>query len=187
MGDETVSTTGAGSAPIAVGDLPVTGYRYESLLSEIRRESTPKKERLLTYWRSLADNGLPDYRRFDALDIPDLLGDLAVVEVERPQLRFRFRLYGTRVAEIRGKDLTGQCIGDPGVFPDDLNRLYLQTYKEVEASGEPVFTIVPYELQRKSVGHYHRLLLPFTDSARGPSGSCDVIVLSFESVPLSRS
>ena len=187
MGDETPSTLRADCEPLVVGDLPATRFRYESLLSEIRRESTPNKERLLTYWRSLSDGGLPDYRRFDALDIPALLGDLAVVDVERPQLRFRFRLYGTRVAEVRGKDLTGQYIGDPGVFPDDLNRIYLRTYKEVEASGEPVFAIVPYELQRKSVGHYHWLLLPFTDSARGTSGSCDVIVLSFESVPLSRS
>jgi len=158
---------------------------YLDLLSRIERESTPRKAQILRYWLSLRDGGLPDYRRFDPLDIPGLLGDLAVVDVERPAMRFRFRLHGTRVAEIRGKDLTGLYIGDPDVFPPDLNRIYLESYQRVAQSGEPLFAVVPYELQRRSVGHYHRLLLPFTDGAIG-GGQCNKVVLSFESVPLPR-
>jgi hypothetical protein len=183
MGDETLSASEAGIGSAAAAS--ARALRYQPLLSRVQQESTVKKARLLQYWLSLSDDGLPDYRRFNALDIPDLLGDLAVVQVERPGPRFRFRLYGTRVADVRGKDLTGLCVGDPGVFSDDLNRIYLQGYQQVEASGEPVFKIVPYELQRNSVGNYHRLLLPFTDSVRG-TGVCDVILLSFESVPLSK-
>ncbi len=156
-----------------------------ALLVRLERESTPQQVQLLRYWLSLrGGDGLPDYRRFDPLDIPQLLGDLAVVDVERPAMRFRFRLHGTRVAAIRGKDLTGMYIGDPGVFPADLNQIYLDSYRRVAASCEPAFNIVPYELQRRSVGNYHRLLLPFTDSALGTGGACDRIVLSFQSLPL---
>lgn len=163
---------------------PEADERYlHELLERVERESTPQKGRLMRYWLSLRDGGYPDYRRFDPLDIPDLLGDLAVVEVERPGPRFRFRLYGTRVAEIRGRDLTGLYIGEPGVFPPDLNRLYRQSYVEVLEGGRPVFSVVPYEPHRRVVGNYHRLLLPFTDSRRG-LGTCDFILLSFQSVPL---
>lgn len=154
-------------------------------LARLERETTPEKIQLMRYWLSLRDGDMPDYRRFDPMDIPSLLRDLAVVEVERPGPRFRFRLYGTRVADIRGRDLTGQYIGDPDVFPPDLNRIYRQSYVDVLESGKPLFSIVPYELERRSVGNYHRLLLPFTDSRRG-EGTCDFILLSFQSVPLGR-
>lgn len=157
----------------------------QELLARLKRESTPEKVQLMHYWLSLRENGAADYRRFDPLDVPNLLRNLAVVEVEHPGPRFRFRLYGTRIAEIRGKDLTGQYIGDPGVFPPDLNRIYRQSYVEVLESGQPLFSIVPYELDRRSVGNYHRLLLPFTDSRRG-GRTCDFILLSFQSVPLDR-
>jgi len=153
------------------------------LVARLERESTPEKAQLMRYWLSLRDSGLPDYRRFDPLDVPNLLRDLAVVNVERPGPRFRFRLYGTRVAEIRGRDLTGQCIGDPDVFPTDLNRIYYQSYAEVLETGRPLFSVVPYNQDRRSVGNYHRLLLPFTDSRQG-AGTCDFILLSFQSVPL---
>ncbi len=107
---------------------------YTGILDRLQRESTPQKVQLLRYWLSLKESGLPDYQRFDPLDIHRLLGNLAVVDVERPALRFRFRLHGTRVAEIRGKDLTGLYIGDPDVFPADLNRIYLESYRRVEAT-----------------------------------------------------
>lgn len=170
------------------GDGPRSGQAYhEALLARLQRESTAKKVKLLRYWLSLKDNGIPDYRRFDALDIPGLLGDLAVVEVERPERRFRIRLYGTKLTNFRGKDLTGLYVGALDVFPPDLSQIYLRSYQEVEASGEPLFQIVPYELQRRAAGHYHRLLLPFTDSARPDAAPrirrCDMIILSFESVP----
>lgn len=177
---------GMETGPVPAGHEPLLGDdAYADLLARIERESTPQKVRLLRYWLSLRDGGLPDYRRFDPLDIANLLGNLAVVDVEYPAMRFRFRLHGTRVAEIRGKDLTGLYIGDPDVFPPDLNALYLESYRRVAESREPVFNIVPYELQRRSVGHYHRLLLPFTDGADG-AGRCDKVVLSFQSVPLPR-
>lgn len=156
---------------------------YRKLREQLRRESTPEKVRLLDYWLSLRDGGLPDYRRFDPLDIPHLLGDLAVVDVERPEMRFRFRLYGTRLTQIRGKDLTGRYIGDADVFSDEDNRRYLASYVEVATTAEPVFRIVPHGPEHRSAGHYHRLLLPFTDSRRG-GGVCDVILLSFQSVPI---
>ncbi len=167
------------------GDAAAVDQHLLDMLARLERESTPEKVQLMRYWLSLLEADLPDYRRFDPLDIPNLLRDLAVVEVERPGPRFRFRLYGTRVADIRGKDLTGQYIGDPDVFTPDLNRIYRQSYVDVLETGRPLFSIVPYELDRRSVGNYHRLLLPFTDSHRG-TGTCDFILLSFESVPLGR-
>lgn len=71
------------------------------------------------------------------------------------------------------------------MFSPDLNRIYRESYTEVLESGQPVFNIVPNELNRRSVGNYHRPLLPFTDSRRG-SGTCHFILLSFQSVPLER-
>ena len=73
---------GMETGPLAAGHEPPLGDdAYADLLARVERESTPQKVQLLRYWLSLRDGGLPDYRRFDPLDIANLLGDLAVVDV----------------------------------------------------------------------------------------------------------
>lgn len=151
-------------------------------MARIERDSTPQQAQLLRYWLSLKEDGLPDYRRFDPIDIPNLLGDLIVIDVERPAMRFKYRLYGTRVAHVRGGDLTGRYADEAGANAPDLQAVYVESYQAAATTGEPTFSIVPWTMQRRSTGHYHRLVLPFTDSAIG-SGACEVVVVCFQSVP----
>ncbi len=178
-----ITTSSPSSRAGLIPDADPDADRLAGLLGRLKRESTFEKAWLMEYWLSLRDCGMPDYRRFDPLDIPNLLGDLAVVAVERPGPRFRFRLYGTRIAELRGRDLTGLYLDDPGVLPGHHRQGFVKSYLEVAESGQPAMAIVPYEPDHGVVGNYHRLLLPFADGDRG-GRRCDIIVASFQSVPL---
>ncbi|WP_282604872.1 PAS domain-containing protein [Pelagibius sp. Alg239-R121] len=67
---------------------------------------------LVEYWRSIARGAAVPLRRdFEPMAIPLLLPDVYLVELMRPERRFRYRLVGTRVAEKAGFDATG-CILD---------------------------------------------------------------------------
>ena len=152
-------------------------YRVSAeTVSELDLE--PKQSELFAYWQSLAEAGSapPDFARFDPLDIPSLLGDLSVVEVHRPGPRFRFRVYGTRVAATRGKDMTGRWLDEPGVFSAHLTDAYLMALREVSETGAVMLQRLPYQLPHLKPGNYDRLHLPF---APGPDDPVDRVVISF--------
>jgi hypothetical protein len=151
-----------------------------------RRRLEPKQARLFDYWSSIAttDERFPHYERFDVLDVPDLLGDLSVLEVHRPKdepedgaaIRFRFRLYGTRVQEARGKDLTGHWADEKDAFSPHVQQQYLEAFATVVDSGEPLLQIFPCHLRNRRSGTYLRLHLPFWSTA---PNMVDRIVISF--------
>jgi|GEM_PF-6303314 len=142
----------------------------------------PAQQELLSYWVSLRRDGerLPAYRHFDPIDVHRLLGDISVLDVhwsdagDRP--RFRFRLYGSRVAEARGKDLTGRWTDEPGAFSPHVHAHYQAAFDTVARTGEPLLHLFPWHVENRRQGAYHRLHLPFwsQDPAR-----VDQIVISF--------
>jgi hypothetical protein len=77
----------------------------------------PRTRRLVDHWAGLTETGLPARRHFDPLDVPDLLGNIWILEVVWPGPCFRYRLFGTRVSERLGNDLTGRWLEEviPGV------------------------------------------------------------------------
>lgn len=74
--------------------------------------STEPIRRLLQYWRSKCVGGrLPTRRDIDPVALPYILPNLFIVDVrtdEEPRRRFRFRLFGTELARVHGRDLTGR-------------------------------------------------------------------------------
>ena len=61
------------------------------------------------YWCSIhSAQGLPARHHWDPVDVPSLLPNLWMADVERDPVRFRFRLIGSAVVQILGEDLTGR-------------------------------------------------------------------------------
>lgn len=80
-------------------------------LSERARE-------LLAYWQAhRGAEGLPDRSAFDPIALRPYLGYLLVADAEPPAgkdkpRRFRYRLIGTDLAEVSGRDMSGRYFDD---------------------------------------------------------------------------
>lgn len=100
------------------------------------RFRSDKLRRLYEYWlQKRGSRPMPARRDMDPLDLRFALGDIALVEVLRDPLRFRFRLDGTRQVERFGVDMTGKMLDE---LPDPtMRRLTERSYGDVVASGKP--------------------------------------------------
>ena len=77
----------------------------------------PKIARMLAYCRViLPPDRLPGRAQFDPVDVPALLPNVWLLELEHGPFehgpRFRYRLMGTRVAAAFQADLTGRYVGE---------------------------------------------------------------------------
>lgn len=83
-----------------------TGYVMPS------EPSTPGLRKLLEYWQTKCSSGrLPTRADIDPADLSFLLPNLFLMDVnmgEEARNRFRFRLFGTELARIHGRDRTGK-------------------------------------------------------------------------------
>ena len=72
--------------------------------------------RLLEYWKTKCIGGsLPRRQDIDPADLSFILANLFLMDInpaEKPRNRFRFRLFGTELARIHGRDLTGKTFHD---------------------------------------------------------------------------
>jgi hypothetical protein len=83
-----------------------TGYVMPS------EPSTPGLRKLLEYWQTKCSGGrLPTRADIDPADLSFLLPNLFLIDVnmgEEARNRFRFRLFGTELARVHGRDRTGK-------------------------------------------------------------------------------
>ncbi|MBM3597401.1 MAG: PAS domain-containing protein [Alphaproteobacteria bacterium] len=124
----------------------------------------PKIAMLYRYWRSIhpEGGGLPGRQHFDPTDVPRLLANIWLLDVERDPLRFRYRLVGTALERFYGEHATGRYLGE--VNSKYFDPAYFQHYALVVNEhahhyrrGAPTF-----EPDRRiaSRAHVERLLLP---------------------------
>ena len=114
--------------------------------------------RLYDYWHSRGAAGkLPSRRDVDPLDLPFLLGNLILVEVERDPLRFRYRLAGSNVTRRIGIDPTGRYVDE---HPDAAFRQTILTvYTEVATTARPLAYVRDAYVDGR-LRHYDVLVLP---------------------------
>ena len=132
----------------------------------------PKLQRLYDYWRSKRPaEGLPRKSDIDPVEIGPLLHDVFLVAVERPPLRFRFRLLGSGITSVSRPNVIGRTMDE--VYPDVREK---ESYRDYVICSEAA-----------EVRHYRgatmfnldfnflvteRLLLPVTEG----SGKVDFIL-----------
>ncbi len=118
---------------------------------------------LLRYWERLrgqSERGdLPFVPAIDPAPLRFILGWLMIVEPIDGGVDFRYRLYGSAIAEVMGRDLTGCCINDS--FPH-FAAWTAQIYRDAMAHRQPVLT---RHTPRRYVAieQWERLILPFGD------------------------
>ncbi|MCE9649899.1 MAG: PAS domain-containing protein [Parvibaculum sp.] len=67
-----------------------------------------KLQQLLQYWQGKRKPGhIPSRKDIDPIEIPRLMPDVALVDVLRDPLDYRYRLAGTNMVEMTGYDRTG--------------------------------------------------------------------------------
>lgn len=92
--------------------------------------------RVFDYWQAkIKDGRLPARMDIDPLDLPFVMGNMILVDVERDPWRFRYRLAGSRVTNRLGFDPTGKYLDE---HPDPNHRQTIQAvYVEVAETGLP--------------------------------------------------
>lgn len=68
-----------------------------------------KLQQLLNYWRGKGSEGvLPSRKDIDPIEIPRLMPHVAMIDILRDPLDYRYRLSGTHLVEMIGHDRTGR-------------------------------------------------------------------------------
>lgn len=94
--------------------------------------------RLVDWWREgCARLGhLPGRQHFDPAAWPGLLSHIYLIDVLEAGRRYRWRLLGTAVTEMAGRDVTGRFMDelyDPGIYADST-----RSYDAVIATRQPL-------------------------------------------------
>ncbi len=101
----------------------------------------PKVRALVEYWMRVRPAGLlPGRQHVDPLDIPSLLPNVWLVDVERqPEMRLRYRLIGTSVARAFDHDTTGEYLDETHPHSRDGRvRVYLH---DIVRTGLPAWRV----------------------------------------------
>lgn len=85
--------------------------------------------RAYAYWRSVHPPGrLPGRAHIDPLVLRDLLPFIWLVDVQKTPFRLRYRLVGTAVVDVLGRDTTGQWLDE--AHPDPASQVSYRTRAE---------------------------------------------------------
>jgi hypothetical protein len=116
---------------------------------------------LLDYWRALPRTGdLPAAETIDPAALVFILGWLMIIDPIDGGADFNYRLYGTNIAEVMGRDLTGCKLSDS--FPQ-VAAFASGVYRNAMRDRRPVLTRHTPP-RRIVVSRWERLILPFAGS-----------------------
>ena len=121
----------------------------------------------LQYWRSIANSALlPARANLDPIDIPKIIPWMFLVDVLREggDMDFRFRLIGTRNADLVGHDATGELVAD--AFPEATASLMSSTYADVVEQGQPRCWRASLPETDRAFIECYRALFPFATDGR---------------------
>jgi PAS domain S-box-containing protein len=140
--------------------LPMPLREYPSNAMPTHLPSHPELDALKELWTTLRGRRrLPRRSDFDFGRVKRWVTQLSVATV-MPDSRFQYRLFGTELTRLYGRDLTGCIIDD--LPPKDLWSIVVTHYREVVRTRQPLFAPVSI-----ANGRWHnevsRLLLPLDD------------------------
>lgn len=125
----------------------------------------PELKFLLEYWQKLCEGGaLPTADRVSPFDMRPVLGHVVLVDPLEDGRNGRFRLFGSKVAQRAGADLTGKLVADLdggsylAEFARALHRAVFVRREPVFAAHQPAAAI--------SATAWQWLILPLTEAGQ---------------------
>ena len=119
----------------------------------------PRLAELFAYWSSRRPvQGLPSRADLDPAEIPRLLKHMFLVDVLPEPLDFRYRLIGTDLARIAGRDVTGCSLAE--AVPKRVYPRYFLLYRTVTERRQPVRVTGRSWLPRNDYLDWEAALLP---------------------------
>lgn len=132
----------------------------EPISGNIPDDCHPQIKQLVAHWVSIhPPQGLPGRQHFDPRDVRGLLANLRLLDVSGNPPRFQVRLFGTRLVEFFGRDLTGHFYDEAfdGFIGSRTEKDFLTSMATGQPSwrrGKPLFM---YEKEFQTV---ERVILP---------------------------
>ncbi|MBU0726233.1 MAG: PAS domain-containing protein [Alphaproteobacteria bacterium] len=145
--------------------IPLTNYTITPMSGQ---EMPDERLRgLFAYWQSRGSaDRLPGRRDIDPIDIPRLLPNIMLLDIEPPgPRRYRFRLFGTEMAKLAGRDATG-------LYTEDiLPQLYIDYVLFLNASviqhRRAIYSETLYHDEGKATNSLtYRLLMPLASNGQ---------------------
>lgn len=122
--------------------------------------TSPVNRDLRDHWLGLCGSRtMPAWREFDPVSVPRLLNRVVVVSVDHEPLRFRYKLIGTWITRLAGRDATGREL-DATLYGDRLEAI-VWTYRHCVRSGAPLATLGSIHFAEKEWLTAEHIYLPF--------------------------
>ena len=123
-------------------------------------------KQLVLYWVELAKqtDGKPPRGALDPTDIPHLLRQVLMVDVQHEPLRFQHRLVGTQVVRSVGRDTTGQSV-DGNMYRGTTGKI-VESYAAVVSQRRPMHAVGTVKFSESHTLDAEVVLLPLFEGDR---------------------
>jgi hypothetical protein len=129
--------------------------------TDIGRTTAPMIRQLHDYWLSKRDGAaVPDRARIDPAEIKGLLPNILLSEWSEPPFRIRYRLVGSRVAQVTGFDFTGRYLDE--LLSTDLENRWHDDYREARDHRVPILGAVVVPTVQGDQFRYEFGIFPLT-------------------------
>lgn len=133
----------------------------EETWTSLEEISHPLIKDFANYWNSLRKGRrVPARCDFEPHDAKRFLPNLFLLDVERPEMRFKGRVVGTKIAETLGFDYTGKYLDQ--VISEPYYTQLKQDLLSVVEEGILHFRVTTLEWSDRPYSIYTRLYVPLT-------------------------
>lgn len=120
----------------------------------------PEIDRILAYWRARkGDRAVPSRADIDPLDFRRDLPKVMMAEVSYGPLEFRYRVAGTGLFAMHGRELTGKLARE--LDPPEFGALIHRHYAEVIERRAPILHLIELTVNYLATS-YARIILPLS-------------------------
>jgi hypothetical protein len=139
----------------------VPGYTDGREMHVTALVDVPFLEELLALWRARRGERLmPARHDFDAVELMRFGGRIALIDVEYDPKRYRFRLIGSKMTEVLGRDCTGAYVDD--LYDPAFYHTAVEPYEIVLRDRKPVTSHGNMKRMGKEFLRFQSLDLPLS-------------------------